>query len=115
MRPRRPRGGGALAVLPATRTGASPSRRGANGVCYTAAMPASALATSEPASSSSTSGVPARETVAARVHPAVLRPTFLAIALGGAQGALLYGGIIAVLHARHNTIGVWDALVLLGW
>src|SRR5688500_1730771 len=78
-------------------------------------MPATVLATSEPPSSPTESSAPAHETVAARARPAVLRPTLFAIALGGAQGALLYGGIIAILHARHNTIGVWDALVLLGW
>lgn len=46
---------------------------------------------------------------------AVLRPTLLGLAAGGAQGALLYGGAIALLHARLNAIGAGDALVLLGW
>ncbi|HEV8239675.1 MAG TPA: alkaline phosphatase family protein [Thermoanaerobaculia bacterium] len=45
----------------------------------------------------------------------MLRPTLLGAAVGGAQGALLYGGAIALLHARLNTIGAADALVLLGW
>ncbi|HEV8630711.1 MAG TPA: alkaline phosphatase family protein, partial [Thermoanaerobaculia bacterium] len=49
------------------------------------------------------------------VRPAVLRPTLLATAVGGAQGALLYGGTIGLLHALHNRLGVWDALVLLLW
>jgi hypothetical protein len=78
-------------------------------------MPASALAPSEaptPAAAPGESPTPAP-------HPApraaVVRPTLLGAAVGGAQGALLYGGAIALLHARHNALGTWDALVLLGW
>ncbi|HXT52538.1 MAG TPA: alkaline phosphatase family protein [Thermoanaerobaculia bacterium] len=78
-------------------------------------MPASGLAAREAPTTPAEGGdSPAAATRAAQ-RPAVLRPTLRAVALGGAQGALLYGGAIALLHARHNTIGAWDALVLLGW
>lgn len=48
-------------------------------------------------------------------RPLVLRPTLLAMGGGALQGALLYGGAIALLHARHNALGSLDALVLLAW
>jgi hypothetical protein len=34
---------------------------------------------------------------------------------GAAQGALLYGGAIALLHVTHDRVGMTDALVLLAW
>ena len=80
-------------------------------------MPASGLAASEPTSRAAGTApdeAPAEAPVRAP-RAAVLRPTFVAAAVGGAQGALLYGSAIALLHAWHNAIGVGDALVLLGW
>ena len=78
-------------------------------------MPASALAPSEaptPAAAHGESPAPAPPSAP---RAAVVRPTLVGAAIGGAQGALLYGGAIALLHARHNALGTWDALVLLGW
>ena len=79
-------------------------------------MPASVLAASE-ATTTPTEGDESQSAlpVTASSRTAVLRPTLRAVVVGGAQGALLYGGAIALLHAWHNTIGAWDALVLLGW
>ncbi|HET9766388.1 MAG TPA: alkaline phosphatase family protein, partial [Thermoanaerobaculia bacterium] len=78
-------------------------------------MPASPLAPSEaptPAAAHGESPAPAPPSAPCA---AVVRPTLVGAAVGGAQGALLYGGVIALLHVRHNALGTWDALVLLGW
>ncbi len=79
-------------------------------------MPATALAPGAPPGPDGAGPTaPVVAFSAAATRPAVLRPTLLAAAVGGVQGALLYGGTIALLHARHNPLGGWDAVVLLGW
>ena len=67
-----------------------------------------------PPSSDSPPDMPAAEP-ARSPRVAVVRPTLLGLTVGGAQGAMLYGGAIALMHAWLNQIGAGDALVLLGW
>jgi len=92
---------------------AAPAPGGPETVCYTAAMPASA--SSQTGAPVMPAGEDAAPVVASGARAAVLRPTLAATWAGALQGGLLYGGAIALLHAWHNVLGGWDALVLLAW
>lgn len=75
-------------------------------------MPAPAAARSAPEAPEG-AALPAAAAAAPRERLAAA--VAVAAARGAAQGALLYGGGIALLHVLHDSVGVRDALVLLAW